>query len=53
METEASKFINEDDIAVIKTDDEYSYCLLKLLKDPFEAESPLDRISTTSPRCAG
>ena len=39
FETEASKLIQEGDIAVIKTGDDHPYYLLKLTKDPYETMS--------------
>ena len=41
MDTEASKFIKEGDIAGIKTGGDYPYYLPNLLRDPFEDESSL------------
>lgn len=38
-ETEASILIKKGDIAVIKSQDDYPYYLLKMLKDPFEVET--------------
>ena len=41
MEKEASRLIQEGDIAVIKTGDDHPYYLLKLLRDPFETEATI------------
>ena len=38
---EVSKLIKKSDIAVIKTEDDYPNCLLKLLKDPSKVEMSL------------
>ena len=38
MESDASKVIVKDDIAVIKTGDNHYYYILKLIKDPFITE---------------
>ena len=38
IETEASKFIQEGDIAIIKTGDDYQYYLLKLTSNPYELQ---------------
>ena len=39
VETEASKYIQEGDIAVIKTGDVHAYYLLQLTSPPYETES--------------
>ena len=36
FEAEVSKYIEDVDVAVIKTGDDHAYYLLKLTKDPFE-----------------
>ena len=38
VETEASKFIEEGDFAVIKTGDDHAYYLLKLTSSPYETK---------------
>ena len=38
IETEASKFIQGGDIAVIKTGDDFQYYLFKLISTPFELQ---------------
>ncbi len=39
METEASRYIQEGDLAVIKTGDDHAYYLLKLTSFPYETEA--------------
>ena len=39
METEASRYIQEGDFAIIKTGDDHAYYLLKLTSPPYETES--------------
>ena len=38
IETEASKFIEKGDFAVIKTGDDHAYYLLKLTSSPYETK---------------
>ena len=47
IETEASKYIEEGDFAVIKTCDEHAYYLLKLTSYPYETESKSLMITST------
>ena len=52
VETEASKFIEEGDFAVIKTGDDHAYYLLKLTSSPYETKCEAF-FSTISLCCRG
>ena len=41
IEIEASKYIQQGDVAVIKTGDDHPYCLLKVTSSLFETETEL------------